>query len=171
MALIMTDGVIQKRSKVTNTRTTMNSANGWHELATNYRHTITPVLSGSRIYLEFFITINQDSGVNKLCSIKFQRSTDGGSNWSDIANLGEFGVGNRRPGISTFRPYGYDSNDATDYLFTGIDNAGTTGTITYRAVFYAGDGAPNWFVLYSNANGTGWQWTGTMTFTLTEIGS
>ena len=171
MAVIMTDGVIQQRSKVTNSRTTFNSSGGWHELSTNYRHTITPVQSGSRIYLEFFITINQQDGVNKLCGMKFERSTDGGSTWSDIANLGEASVGSRRSMISTFRPYGFDGNDATDYLFTGIDNAGTTGTVTYRAVFQARDGAPNWYVLYSTSDGTAWQWTGTMTFTLTEIGS
>ena len=169
MAVIKTNGVIQQRCKVTNSRTTFNSTGGWHELSTNYRHTITPVQSGSLIYLEYFIPINQVGGVNILMNVKFERSTDGGSTWSDIAYLGEAGVGNRRPMITAYRPYGYDGNDATDYLFTGVDNASTTSTITYRAVVYAGDGAPDWRVNYSNSDGVAWQWTGTMTFTLTEI--
>ncbi len=172
MAVLAPGGIIQEVVNASSTRVNLSTTTTgtWFETSSAYRVSITPHLTNSKIVLRAFLPVNQQGGTNCLVNMTYQRSTNNGSTWADISNIGTT-AGQRRNMITTVRPYGYDGNDATEHVFFGVDTPNTTSTCLYRMVFQFNDGNANWYVNYSQYDNPHWQWTGCMTITATEVGS
>lgn len=106
------------------------TANSWNEFDSGFRVTIVPFSSSNKILLTACITAAQNTGTIRY---KFQYSTDGGSNWSDVTPIGD-AVSSHSRGH-----FGFGTNSDTNQAVTStmelLHSPATTSSIIYRVQF------------------------------------
>jgi len=120
--------VVQKTK--TNASTHNGSANTFAEYDSNFRLSITPTSASSKLLLTFSLSAAQNTGTIRF---KIQRSTNGGSTWTDADVLGDANASHGR-GHFAFLLHS-DTNQLTTTAFTLLDNPATTSTIIYRVLY------------------------------------
>ena len=150
-----------------------HNSSSWTELSSNWRISITPQYSNSKIYINARTTTNPGgiSG-NTLWLWSLRRSTDGGSTFTNLTSETDGNTGARH-GINggvTRRGNGYDTNDMNPIGFTAVDTPGTTGTVIYSPWCKqetSGTGTMYWG--HSSGNTANWGFHHWFTITAMEI--
>jgi len=114
----------------TSTTSIAVGGNSWNEFDSAFRVTITPTLSSSKILLTACITGAQNTGTVRY---KFQFSTDGGTNFSDVTPIGD-AVGSRSRGHFGYAVNG-DTNQFNTCSMELLHSPATTSSIVYRIQF------------------------------------
>jgi len=121
---------LQKVILQSDTKATPN-VTSFTEPSSDYRVSITPKNSTSRIYLTYFMNTNTAMASNTLFMIKAQKFTSGSA--ANITSTpSTSGMGSRYPVDFAARPSnGQDANDQTPILFLAYDDPGSISTQTY----------------------------------------
>lgn len=120
---------VVQTSKV-NTTSIAVTANTWNEFDSSFRVSITPSSASNKILLAAYISGGQTTGTVRY---KFQYSTDGGTNFSDVSPIPAVS-GSHAPGH-----FGYtvnaDGNQANTCGMQLLHAPSTANTIIYRIQF------------------------------------
>ena len=130
-------GIVQTVHNSTNVAASGNPINTWSEINSNYRVSITPRYSDSRILGTFHIPMNPTGATNILMAIQPWYSTNGGTTKTILAQ-GNTGVQGSRHNlaVSWFRSNnGFDVNDMQNHVVHFYHDPGTTSTVTYGWYF------------------------------------
>ena len=159
--------IVQQVVKSTVTYNTVNPINSWTEVHANFRVSITPKFSNSKIVLQYAIPFNPTGSANILFGFKPFRLI--GSTYYDFSTTGG-GLGTRNLLQSAFTrsANGHDANDQNNFLLTGVDLPSTTSACTY-GFYYSSEGSNNTLFCHSNGNLSTWGWTAPVHIIATEI--
>ena len=136
-----------------------HNSSSFTELSSNYRATITPKYSNSKILINATVNINPHCASNTIFLWKLMRSTAGGS-FADLANVTDGNTGNRLPvssGGSGRRLNGHDTNDQQPLQWHAIDTPNTTSAVTYSPYFKQETSGTNTiYIGHSSGNNSNW---------------
>jgi hypothetical protein len=150
-----------------------HNSSSWTELSSNYRISITPQYSNSKIFLTARITCNRGAITgNTLFLWSLRRSTNSGSTFTNLTNETDGNTGSRH-GINggvARAINGYDTNDMNPIGFTAVDTPGTTGTVIYTPyVKQESSGTGTMYWGHSSGNTANWGFHHWYTITAMEI--
>lgn len=123
--------IVQTQYVSSGTRTSVDSTS-FVEPSSAYRVSITPSSSSSIIKLHYYMMLNPGGSyaTNTIFTVRAFRILNGVTTYSLISTGNTNGSRNVIAG-ATFRPWGYDLNDAFPLNLCVLDNPGTTSTCTY----------------------------------------
>lgn len=163
--------VLQQTTKQSTTLAS-SSSTSYVELSSDYRVTITPRISTSRIFVNFDFSVNS-TGPDLGTIVHFRIFRLIGSTYSyPSSDGGTFGgnIGNRSAASAGLRYCATDTNDAGIIRLSAWDDHATTSQIQYG--FYwkreTGGVSTNYFN-HSSGNTTSFGWMTPMIITATEI--
>ena len=163
-------GIVQTVHNSTNVAASGNPVNTWSEINSNYRVSITPRYSDSRILGTFHIPMNPTGATNILMAIQPWYSTNGGTTKTILAQ-GNTGVQGSRHNlaVSWFRSNnGYDVNDMQNHVVHFYHDPGTTSTVTY-GWYFRSEGSNTTYFNHSNGNNATWGWIAPQYLELREL--
>ena len=163
-------GIVQTVHNSTNVAASGNPINTWSEINSNYRVSITPRYSDSRILGTFHIPMNPTGATNILMAIQPWYSTNGGTTKTILAQ-GNTGVQGSRHNlaVSWFRSNnGFDVNDMQNHVVHFYHDPGTTSTVTY-GWYFRSEGSNTTYFNHSNGNNSTWGWIAPQYLELREL--
>ena len=163
-------GIVQTVHNSTNVAASGNPINTWSEINSNYRVSITPRYSDSRILGTFIIQRNPTGATNILMAIQPWYSTNGGTTKTILAQ-GNTGVQGSRHNlaVSWFRSNnGFDVNDMQNHVVHFYHDPGTTSTVTY-GWYFRSEGSNTTYFNHSNGNNSTWGWIAPQYLELREL--
>ena len=150
-----------------------HNSSSWTEISSNYRVTITPKYSNSKIVLCARSTVNP-GGVasNTIFLWSLRRSTNSGSSFTNLTSETDGNTGARWGinGGAARRINGYDTNDMNPIGWDAVDTPGVTTAVIYSPFCKqetSGTGIMYWG--HSAGNTANWGWHHFYTITATEI--
>ena len=142
------------------------------ELSSNYRATITPKYSNSKILINATVNVNPSCASNTIFLWKLMRSTAGGS-FADLADITDGNSGNRHgnsSGGATRRANGTDTNDMNHLNWHAIDTPNTTSAVTYSPFMkQEASGTNVIYIGHSSGNNSNWGFHSFYQTTIMEI--
>ena len=166
-----TRGIVQVVTNRTNVAASGNPVNTYSEINSNYRVTITPQFSDSRLIGMFHIPINPTGASNILMTIAPWVSTNGGTTKTIIGqgNTGISGSTRLNQSVAFFRSSnGFDTNDMQNHvvMFTYDPSSTTAQTFGF---FFRSEGANTTYFNHSNGNNGTWGWVAPMNLIMQEV--
>ena len=165
-----TRGIVQTVTNRTNVAASGNPVNTWFEINSNYRVSITPKYSDSRIHGMFHIPMNPTGATNILMAIAPWVSTNGGTTKTIISQGNGTIAGSRfNLAVSWFRSNnGFDANDMQNHVvyFTYEPSSTTTQTFGF---YFRSEGGNTTYFNHSNGNNASWGWVAPMNLVVQEV--
>lgn len=165
-------GSVLQQTNKTSTVLASSSSTSYVELNSDFRVSITPRISTSRIYINFDFSVNS-TGPDLGTIVHFRIFKLIGSTYSyPSSDGGTFGgnIGNRNSTTAALRYCATDTNDVGIIRLSGWDDHGTTSQIQYGFYFKRETGgvSTNYFN-HSSGNASAYGWMAPMNITAMEI--
>ncbi len=165
-----TRGIVQVVTNRTDVAASGNPVNTFSEINSNYRVTITPQFSDSRLIGMFHIPMNPTGASNIIMTISPWVSTNGGTTKTRIQQGNSSVAGSRiNQAVSFFRSNnGYDNNDMQNHvvMFTYEPSSTTAQTFGF---FFRSEGGNTTYFNHSNGNNGTWGWVAPMNLIMQEV--
>lgn len=120
------------------------SVTSFSEISTDYRTSITPISSSSRLIIEWVGLVGGNNSAN-ISTMRFWDVTNNAS-----VGLSGFGLGNRSIGHGSFRQVNTDLNDRDNITLRAVVTSDSTSARTYTIQHFSESGVTKYF----NATGT-----------------
>jgi hypothetical protein len=159
--------VLQKVVTTSNQIVNMNTTT-YTEVSPDYRVTITPVSSTSKILVEYSFSANTAMQSNTLFSFRVMRDPAGAN--VILGNPSPSGL-RRHAGFMGRPGNGQDANDAIFIDFPSVDSDRPAGVpVTYGLQYRReGGGSGTIYINHSQSNNSDWGFHGQVIMTVTEI--